>query len=363
MRPRPIEILDSEELRQRAFASLLELLSRLADQSPLVLMIDDAQWGDLDSVAFLGGLIKASSPPNLLLIASFRLEDADTSPFLQSWRSQAAASQSVVVQEIGLGVLTPSESSELAMQLFTGREGVDRPRAEAIAHESCGDPFLIDQLARYSQTVTTDGQGTFTVRRVIEGRIAGLAPQVRQLLEIVAVAGQPIPVSVVRRAAGVDIDDHPTLANLVVERLVRLRETRGPREIELFHDRIRETMMAAMSGETRRERHLALALALEGEGGFDAAILARQFQEAGDWTAAARHMFAAAEQASRVLAFDRAAQFYRLALDHGHWRGDHIVSSCDVNWPLRWSKRNAVQKPPTSIWPRRGKPSRPWPSS
>ena len=84
-------------------------------------------------------------------------------------------------------------------------------------------------------------------------------------------------------------------------------------------------MMAAMPAETRRARHLALAMALEAEGGFDPAILARQFQEAGDRTAAARHMLAAAEQASRVLAFDRAAQFYRLALDHGRWHGEELV--------------------------------------
>lgn len=325
VRPKPAEILDAEELRQRAFASLLELLCRLADKSPLVLIIDDVQWGDLDSVAFLGRLLKGSSPPSLLFIASFRSEDGDTSPFLQSWRSHVASSQSVIVREVELDVLTPSESGELAMRLIEGRSDVDRPRAEAIAQESRGDPFLIDQLTRYSPGAATDSEGAATIRQVIESRLASLPPSVQQLLEIVAVAGQPVPVSVVRRAAGVDIDDDPTLANLVIDRLARLRETRGPREIELYHDRIRETMIAAMSVEKRRARHLALAMALESEGGFDPAILARQFQEAGDRAAAARHMFAAAEQASRVLAFDRAAQFYKLALDHGSWHGDELV--------------------------------------
>ena len=325
VRPKPIDILDSEELRKRAFAGLLELLSRLADKSPLVVMIDDVQWGDLDSVAFLGNLLKESSPPSLLFIASFRSEDADTSPFLQSWRSHVALSQSVIVRELALDVLTPAESSELAMRLIGGRDGSDRPRAEAIALESRGDPFLIDQLTRYSPGAAADSDGAATIRQVIESRLASLPPAVQRLLEIVAVAGQPIPLSVARRAAVVDIDDHPTLANLVVDRVARLRETRGPREIELYHDRIRETMIEAMSVETRQERHLALAMALDAEGGFDPAILAKQFQEAGDRTAAARHMFVAAEQASQVLAFDRAAQFYQLALDHGCWHGDDLL--------------------------------------
>jgi eukaryotic-like serine/threonine-protein kinase len=324
-RPKPIEILDSEELRQRAFASLLELLSRLVDKHPLVLMIDDLQWGDLDSVAFLGRLLKGASPPSLLFIASFRSEDAHTSPFLQSWRSRITSSPSVIVREVELDVLSPSESSDLATRLIAGRGANNQTLAEAIAQESRGDPFLIDQLTRYSPAAAADADDAVTVRHVIERRLAILPPDVRHLLEIVAVASQPLPLSVVRRAAGVDIDDHPTLANLVVERLARIRETRGPREIELYHDRIRETMMAAMPAETRRDRHLALAMALEAEGGFDPAILARQFQEGGDRPAAARHMLAAAEQASRVLAFDRAAQFYRLALDHGCWHGEELV--------------------------------------
>src|SRR5262245_18225924 len=324
-RPKPNEVLDSEELRQRAFASLVELLSRLVDKHPLVLISDDLQWGDLDSVALLGRLLKGAAPPSLLFIASFGSEDAHTRPFLQSWRSSAVSTESVVVRALKLDLLTLSESNELTMRLMAGGADVDRPRAEAIARESRGDPFLIDQLTRCALDGSVGSDGAVTIRRVIERRLASLSPAVRRLLETVAVAGQPIPVSVVRRAAEVEIEDPPTVANLVVDRLARLRETSGPRESELYPDRIRETIVAAMSSDTRRERHLALATALEAEGGFDPSILAKQFQEAGDRPAAARHMFEAAEQASRVLAFDRAAQFYRLALDHGCWHGDALV--------------------------------------
>ncbi len=310
--------LDPRSLRRQAVEGLKQLLARMAARRALVLVIDDLQWGDMDSFLLLDEVLKPPAPP-MLLIGAYRSEDVASSPFLRALarKRDAHERRGVDVRELGVGPLSETEARELIGALGVGGRDAREERASGILREAAGNPLFLTELARFSRgrpPAPADGRDA-DLRDVIRARVETLPPPARRLLEAVAVAGKPLDLAAARAAVDLGSAGAEAVAQLRARKLVRQLAGDGADEIETYHDRIRETVIEGMSARRLRRVHRALAEALESSGRAEPETLAVHFRATEEVLRAREYAVTAAARAEQALAFERAARLYRLALE------------------------------------------------
>ncbi len=299
---------DPARIRRQGVAALRQLLESLARHSPLIIAIDDLQWGDVDSAQVLAEVLSAPQPP-LLLLGCYRREDEDTSDFLRNFLP-AQASHDV----ISLEMLDDRAALELARSLVAQPARVD---AAQVAMEANGDPFLLVELARYvsSQAEPRLPARGLTVEAVVRARLRNLEGPARRLLEAITVAAGPVARSVARHAADIGASESNALVQLRAANLLRVKGTRGVEVIETYHDRIRDAVRAELSEAEEQAWHLRLVEALQVEPSPDHERIGKHLEAGGRRAEAVPHYLEAAEASTTALAFDRAADLYRRALE------------------------------------------------
>jgi serine/threonine protein kinase len=311
-----VSVDDAHGARREAFGALRELVSTLAARKPLVLYIDDVQWGDVDSVALLQEVMRPPHAPPVLLLMTYREEEADTSAFLREMRERWAGD----VRDVRVGPLDLEDAQRLALARIGVSDELATKMAHAVAREAKGSPFLVKELVRGNQVPTKGATlARLTLAEIVGDRLERLSNGARRLAEVVAIAGRPLPLSVFAAACGeVDASDD-NVELLLRERLVRIGFREGSDVIEPSHDRIRETIVERVSATHQRAHHGDLARALEAASCVDLEALAVHLIGTGAHERGAVVAERAAEQAATMLAFDQAARLYRLALEtHPH---------------------------------------------
>jgi eukaryotic-like serine/threonine-protein kinase len=320
--PRPaVESPDRFELRRRASAVLRELLTRIARRQPLVLAIDDLQWGDIDSAMLLLDLMQPPQPPPLLLLGSYRSEDIEHSAFLRAIKSLGTEGPSGSWRhELAVEPLTLAESGELALELLDRAGASARTEAQVIARESKGNPLFIYELVKYVESGAGLAEPSISAHgvaldAVLWSRIQRLSPRSRRLLETVAVSGRPLSQSAAFGASDLGPEGRAAVIELCGSRLARATGPSQRDEVEVYHDQIRETVVRHLPPPELQTRHRLLALTLESRGHADLELLAVHFEGGGDRDRAGHYYGKAADQAAEALAFVHAAKLYRKAIE------------------------------------------------
>jgi hypothetical protein len=311
---------NKRELRMRAFQALRELLGNIAATRPVIVYIDDLQWGDVDSAQFLRDFFEPPHVAPILLIENFRDEDQERNEVLAILRKPSYYSDiQIDLREIKITPLSDEECKALALALLGGVTNPTAEReAQAIAKECVGNPYFVHELVQYIQAVggSVESKGELRLDSVLSKRIARLSPSAQLLLRTAAVAGVPTALEIVQKVSGLTGSAfYDSLSALRSAHLVRTQGLRGKDRIECYHHRIRESVVQDLSEEMRREEHIKFATVLEASGEADPEALTVHFKATGDTARTAKYALLAAHRAAHTLAFARAAELYQLALD------------------------------------------------
>jgi len=323
------ETLDQTVVRLRAIGAFVELLSNLRSRAPLAVWIDDLQWSDAESALLLGPVLGGAAPAPVLLVAASRngAGAASSGERGSSGSNSSGPMLEVLLQERSLTLPRPQEialaplgadaAERLALELLPRGGSGSEAAAHDIAQESDGHPLFITELAHALGHADEAARSyvPMTLQDLVVRRVGRLPREARRLLEMTAIAGAPLPRSVLLKTQEVTFAaGEASLDLLKASRLVRTQGLKQHDAVDVQHDRIREIVIHGLSETHRRYCHLALARVLESRPESQPDFVATHYQAGGEPSQASRFWLLAADEANRALAFSHAADLYAKAI-------------------------------------------------
>jgi len=249
--------------RESLQAVLVNALRELGRIRPTVLCIEDLEFAPEEGRALVAALALAAPGHRLLVLATARPELGD------AW--VAGVERTAPVVRIRLGRLSEAEVEAILREAL-GSDKTASELASRVATKSDGNPFFIFEIVRELRAKGFEGGIPIpsSVIDLVRARVAALADDEREILEIAACAGFEFDPGVVAEAAG--IEAIPALKRLGrIERHHRLIHSRG-RSFLFDHHQVQELLYETLPQALREEYHRHLAESLERRGGSDAEI-------------------------------------------------------------------------------------------
>jgi DNA-binding CsgD family transcriptional regulator len=263
-------VLELQEERYRAHRALRLLLSAIARDTPVVLVLDDVHWADPGSVELLCHLLAHPTRGPVLLALGFRPSQVSA----KLGATLAAALRDHDGRRLDLSPLSRAAARELMVSASTSSSDHER-----LYHASGGNPFFLLQLVRASQIDERRAAGRSTVGEdvvpqavgaALTSELSSLSAPSLVLLQGAAVTGDPFDALTAADAAAIaDADVLDLLDELL--RFGLIYRTGVAREYAFRHPIVRATVYALTSSGWRAHAHARVAEVLAARGASAAA--------------------------------------------------------------------------------------------
>jgi tetratricopeptide (TPR) repeat protein len=311
--------------RQYFFEALARALLRAGTShnpygQPLLLLLDDLQWCDNDTLEWLHYLLHFEPGARLLLIGTVRSEEILPGHPLVEFLG--ILQRDGLVTEVALRPLNTMETASLAEHIMG--HWLDPATINTLYSETEGNPLFVVEMVR-AGTLEQGGRAQPvagnalplltqpasmlppTVQIVLSTRLAQLSPLAREVANVAAVIGREFTFVVLARANRESEDTVVRgLDELWQRRIVREQDAGAAETYDFSHDKLREQAYASLSPAHRHLLHRHVAEALEEVYAKDldavSGQIAAHFERAGLPEQAIPYFLRASEVAMRIYA-------------------------------------------------------------
>jgi tetratricopeptide (TPR) repeat protein/nucleoside-triphosphatase THEP1 len=262
----------------RLEAAYARALTRVLQEVPLMVVIDDLHWCDAPSLDAIERTFERLRAVPFVVVATARPELFDRAPAL---RDRA--------EEVRLGPLSPRAVLDISRSVLTGAD------ADAIGEMAAGSPFLLEELLR----AKLEDRPMTAASAIVEARLDALPEPLRTIAQSGAILTQPFSLDLLAAA----VDAERATCDALATRLVRA-DVLEPVDagFAFRHALVREAALSSFEGEARRATHLRVARALGAAGELDPGVVASHLEAGGAhdeagalWLRGARRTLAAGD--------------------------------------------------------------------
>ena len=305
--------------RRRLFDALVRAIG--AAPPPRLLVLDDIQWADRETLEWIRFLMSGDEPRSLMLLAAHRAGDPAADDRLEDLLRDLRRDGRLELIEVE--ALDRPDTAALAAAAADGP--LEPSIAEELYRETEGHPLYIVEMTRASaEGSARPASARTTGRRVlpdrvmatIEGRLALLTRSTLDVLGVASVIGREFGTGLLGASSGTGEAEVAAAVEELVER--RLVGERRPGVYDFTHDSIREVTYSRLGAERRRLLHRGIAqaqIASTGGAPASASAIAKHLERGGFIEGAIPFYRLAAEHALGIYAGIEAVAHYEQALE------------------------------------------------
>jgi DNA-binding SARP family transcriptional activator/tetratricopeptide (TPR) repeat protein len=263
----PSAPLDAPAERRRLFEAIVAALALLANQAPVLLVIEDLHWAGAGTISLLEHLARRLAEARVLIVATYREEETLRSHPLRELRRRLQKEGRIVklslgplsfddVREILEDTTSAAADATLASRFFTATDGHPLFLSELVREIAGGGP-----AADAGELDVANLPGSVTA--AIDVRLGRLSEAARSLAESASVVGRGFDIELLSESSGLGAAEiEAGIEELLEGNIVRESGARGQSfnfTHQLFQTRAYERIPRAL----RAERHLRVAHAIE----------------------------------------------------------------------------------------------------